>query len=176
MVVWRLDRLSRSLRDVLMIMERIKEAKAGFKSLREAIHTTTVSGTMMLQMVGAFAEFERAILRDRTKADWMLPGNGAASEGVVQSSGRINRMKSLRWFQRAPKLPLMPRASSTSIRLRCREYWPGLAPGRSGQWYKELPSASAPVGSRRSQHLQTKTEWHRTRVPRLLFRIRILAK
>ena len=68
LVVWRLDRLSRSLRDVLMIMERIQEAKAGFRSLTEAIDTTTAPGRMMMQMVGAFAEFERAILRERTKA------------------------------------------------------------------------------------------------------------
>jgi DNA invertase Pin-like site-specific DNA recombinase len=68
LIVARLDRLSRSLRDVLMIMERIKEAEAGFKSLTEAIDTTTAPGRMMMQMVGAFAEFERAILRERTKA------------------------------------------------------------------------------------------------------------
>src|ERR1700758_389414 len=68
LVVWRLDRLSRSLRDVLMIMERIKEAEAGFRSLTEAIDTTTAPGRMMMQMVGVFAEFERAILRERTKA------------------------------------------------------------------------------------------------------------
>jgi DNA invertase Pin-like site-specific DNA recombinase len=51
-----------------MIMERIKEAEAGFRSLTEAIDTTTAPGRMMMQMVGAFAEFERAILRERTKA------------------------------------------------------------------------------------------------------------
>src|SRR6202049_3465985 len=68
LIVSGLDRLSRSLRDLLMIMERIKEADAGFRSLSEAIDTTTAPGRMMMQMVGAFAEFERAILRERTKA------------------------------------------------------------------------------------------------------------
>jgi DNA invertase Pin-like site-specific DNA recombinase len=67
LIVSRLDRLSRSLRDLLTIMERIKEAEAGFRSLSEAIDTTTAPGRMMMQMVGAFAEFERAILRERTK-------------------------------------------------------------------------------------------------------------
>ncbi len=67
-MVWKLDRLSRSLRDVLTIMERLTEAKAGFRSLTEAIDTTTPAGLMMMQMVGAFAEFERAMLRERTKA------------------------------------------------------------------------------------------------------------
>ena len=68
LLVWKLDRLSRSLRDVLIIMERLAEAKAGFRSLTEAIDTTTAAGRMMMQMVGAFAEFERAMLRERTKA------------------------------------------------------------------------------------------------------------
>jgi DNA invertase Pin-like site-specific DNA recombinase len=67
-VVWKLDRLSRSLRDVLTLMERIQECKAGFRSLTEAIDTTTSAGRMMMQMVGAFAEFERAMLKERTLA------------------------------------------------------------------------------------------------------------
>src|ERR1043165_1478230 len=68
LVVWKLDRLSRSLRDVLTIMERLAVAGAGFKSLTESIDTTTAAGRMMMQMVGAFAEFERAMLRERTRA------------------------------------------------------------------------------------------------------------
>lgn len=68
LVVLKLDRLSRSLRDVLTIMEKFADEKAGFRSLTEAIDTTTPAGRMMLQMLGAFAEFERAMLRERTKA------------------------------------------------------------------------------------------------------------
>lgn len=68
LVVWKLDRLSRSLRDVLVLMERLADVKAGFRSLTEAIDTTTPAGRMMMQMVGAFAEFERAMLKERTKA------------------------------------------------------------------------------------------------------------
>ena len=56
LVVWTLDRLSRSLRDVLTIMERVQERHAGFRSLKEAVDTTTPAGRMMMQMVGAFAE------------------------------------------------------------------------------------------------------------------------
>jgi DNA invertase Pin-like site-specific DNA recombinase len=68
LVIWKLDRLSRSLRDVLTIMERIQEAKAGFRSLTEAIDTTTPAGRMMMQMIGSFAEFERAMQRNVTYA------------------------------------------------------------------------------------------------------------
>jgi DNA invertase Pin-like site-specific DNA recombinase len=67
-VVWKLDRLSRSLKDLLHIMEKIGEAGAGFRSLTEHIDTTTPAGRMMMQMVGAFAEFERAMIRERTSA------------------------------------------------------------------------------------------------------------
>lgn len=68
LVVWKLDRLSRSLKDVLHIMERIADAGAGFRSLTENIDTTTPSGRMMMQMIGSFAEFERAMIRERTSA------------------------------------------------------------------------------------------------------------
>ncbi len=67
-VVWKLDRLSRSLRDLLHIMEKIEAMDAGFKSLTESIDTTSPAGRMMMQMVGSFAEFERAMIRERTKA------------------------------------------------------------------------------------------------------------
>lgn len=67
-VVWKLDRLSRSLKDLLVIMERIDNADAGFKSITESIDTTTPAGRMMMQMVGSFAEFEREMIRERTKA------------------------------------------------------------------------------------------------------------
>ena len=79
LVVWKLDRLSRSLRDVLTIMDRLGEAGAGFRSLTEAIDTTTPAGRMMMQMVGAFAEFERAMLKERTKAGL----NAAREEGRI---------------------------------------------------------------------------------------------
>lgn len=66
--VWKLDRLSRRLKDLLHIMERIETAGAGFRSLTESIDTTLPAGRMMMQMVGSFAEFERAMIRERTSA------------------------------------------------------------------------------------------------------------
>lgn len=90
-VVWKLDRLSRSLKDMLHIMERIEAAGAGFRSLTEAIDTTTAAGRMMMQMVGSFTEFERAMIRERT------------SVGLAQArlEGRIGgRRRKLREKQR----------------------------------------------------------------------------
>ncbi|WP_429322825.1 recombinase family protein [Paraburkholderia sp. GAS448] len=67
LIVWKLDRLSRSLKDVLILMERIEQTGAGFRSLTEAIDTTSPAGRMMMQIVGSFAEFEREMLRERTR-------------------------------------------------------------------------------------------------------------
>ena len=67
-VVWKLDRLSRSLKDLLHILENLEAAGSGFHSLTESIDTTTPAGRMMMQMVGSFAEFERAMIRERTSA------------------------------------------------------------------------------------------------------------
>ncbi len=67
-VVWKLDRLSRSLKDLLWILERVEDVGAGFRSVTESIDTTTPAGRMLMQMLGAFAEFERAMIRERTLA------------------------------------------------------------------------------------------------------------
>jgi DNA invertase Pin-like site-specific DNA recombinase len=66
LVVWKLDRLSRSLRDLLFTLEEVATAGAGFRSLTEAVDTTTPAGRLMTQTLGAFAEFERAMIRERT--------------------------------------------------------------------------------------------------------------
>lgn len=67
-IVWKLDRLTRSLMDMLTLIEKFEAKEAGFKSLTEHIDTTTPSGRMMMQMLGSFAEFEREMIRERTKA------------------------------------------------------------------------------------------------------------
>jgi DNA invertase Pin-like site-specific DNA recombinase len=67
-VCWKIDRMSRSLRDLLDIMAKIEAAGAGFKSLTETVDTTSPAGRMMLHMLGAVAEFEKAMIRARTKA------------------------------------------------------------------------------------------------------------
>ena len=68
-------RRSRSVASVLLhIMERIAKASAGFRSITENIDTTTPAGRMMMQMVGAFAKFERAMIRERIPP--VLPPHG----------------------------------------------------------------------------------------------------
>ncbi|MDZ5645734.1 recombinase family protein [Nitrospirillum sp. BR 11828] len=67
-VVWKLDRLSRSLKDLLHLIDRITRADAGFRSLTEAIETTSPAGRMLMRMVTSFADFERAMIQERTSA------------------------------------------------------------------------------------------------------------
>src|SRR6516164_4203490 len=62
--VWKLDRLTRSLSDLLQILKHLEEVGAGFRSLTEAIDTTTAAGRLMMQMLGSFAEFERQMIRE----------------------------------------------------------------------------------------------------------------
>jgi DNA invertase Pin-like site-specific DNA recombinase len=67
-VVVKLDRLARSLRDLLNIIERIDKCGASFRSLTEGIDTTTSAGVMIMHVIGAMAEFERSLIRERTRA------------------------------------------------------------------------------------------------------------
>jgi DNA invertase Pin-like site-specific DNA recombinase len=67
LVVYKLDRLTRSLSDLLQILTCLEKRKARFQSLTENIDTTSAGGRMMMQMLGVFAEFERAMIKERTK-------------------------------------------------------------------------------------------------------------
>ncbi len=68
LMVWRLDRLGRSLRNLLELVEKLKERKVGFRSLQESMDTSTSGGNLIFQVFGALAEFERNIIRERTNA------------------------------------------------------------------------------------------------------------
>ncbi len=68
-VVWRLDRLGRSLKHLLKLLDELTSYGVGFTSLRDpGIDTTTASGRLLLQLLGAFAEFERNLIRERVVA------------------------------------------------------------------------------------------------------------
>jgi DNA invertase Pin-like site-specific DNA recombinase len=67
-VVWRLDRLGRSLRHLIDTVTDLQEKGIGFKSLQESIDTTTSGGKLVFHIFGALAEFEREIIRERTNA------------------------------------------------------------------------------------------------------------
>jgi Site-specific recombinases, DNA invertase Pin homologs len=73
--VWKLDRLGRSLKHLIELVQMFNDRGIGFKSLQENIDTTTASGKLFLHIFGALAEFERELIRERT-----LAGLKAAAE------------------------------------------------------------------------------------------------
>ena len=68
LVVWKMDRLARSLKQLIETIEDLDQKKIGFRSVTEAIDTTTPGGKLIFHIFGALAEFERSIIRERTKA------------------------------------------------------------------------------------------------------------
>ena len=67
-IVWKLDRLGRSLRDLVSLMSTLQDLGVGFKSLQDNIDTTTPIGKLNFHLFAALAEFERDIISERTKA------------------------------------------------------------------------------------------------------------
>lgn len=67
-VVWRLDRLGRSLNHLVELMTFFKENKIEFKSINESIDTSTPTGTLIFHIFAALAEFERSLIMERTRA------------------------------------------------------------------------------------------------------------
>jgi DNA invertase Pin-like site-specific DNA recombinase len=68
LVVWKLDRLARSLKQLIETVEGLAQRDIGLRSLTEAIDTATSGGRLIFHVFGALAEFERSIIRERTRA------------------------------------------------------------------------------------------------------------
>jgi DNA invertase Pin-like site-specific DNA recombinase len=83
LVVYKLDRLGRSLQDLLGILDRISSAGAAFRSLTEPIDTRTSAGKLMYSVLGAVAEFERSMIKERA-----IAGQVAAWERGVRWGGQ----------------------------------------------------------------------------------------
>ena len=81
LVVWRLDRLGRSLKHLIETINLLEEQGIGFQSLQESIDTTTSGGRLIFHIFGALAEFERNLIRERTQAG--LAGRHAPEEELA---------------------------------------------------------------------------------------------
>lgn len=68
LVVWRLDRLSRSLKDLIEMVSLLESKGIGLRSIQESIDTSSSSGKLIFHIFGALAEFERNLIRERTQA------------------------------------------------------------------------------------------------------------
>ncbi|MGO9772704.1 MAG: recombinase family protein [Roseiarcus sp.] len=97
LVTWKLDRLARSLPHLIETVNQLEECGAGLQSLTEAIDTTTPGGRLIFHVFGALAQFERDLIRERTRAGL----SAAASRGrrggrkPVVTADKLSRAKSL---------------------------------------------------------------------------------
>ena len=71
LVVVRFDRLARSVAHLLAVIEQLEAGGAHFRSLRDPVDTSTPQGMSSLQVLGAVAQLERALIAERTKAGWL---------------------------------------------------------------------------------------------------------
>ena len=107
LTVWKLDRLGRSVRDLISILDDLKERGVSFRSLTEAIDTHTPTGRAMWQMIGVMAEFERSLISERTRAGVMDAKRRGVKFGrkPTLTPEQIAHAKELRTRKKAPKTP-----------------------------------------------------------------------
>lgn len=105
LVVYKTDRLARSLSDLLRIIEQIRRYGASFKSLSEPFDTSSLAGNAMLQILGVFAEFERGMIRERSIA---------GQEAARRRGSRIGRPRALSEHQQAEVYRLLRRGKTKS--------------------------------------------------------------
>lgn len=99
LVVWRLDRLGRSMRHLVTLIEDLREKRIGFKSISDgAIDTTTASGDLIFNIFSALAQFERRLIQERTKAGLAAAracGRHGGRPGLTTEAAKVRLAKQL---------------------------------------------------------------------------------
>lgn len=97
LIVWKLDRLGRSLRDLIAMLDELKARGVRFQSLTEAIDTETPTGRAMWQMIGVLAELERSLIAERTRAGVKAAQARGVKFGRTQklSAHQVNQARKL---------------------------------------------------------------------------------
>lgn len=97
LVVWRLDRLARSLRHLLELVESLSTKGIHLRSLTESIDTSSASGRLVLSVFGALAEFERSLIIERTQAGLAAARARGAKIGrpAAVSTGQVEQARTL---------------------------------------------------------------------------------
>jgi len=131
LIVWKLDRLARSMKQLIETVESLRVRGIGFRSLTEALDTTTAQGRLVFHMFGALAEFERSLIRERTQAGL------AAARRLGRTGGRPPKLTEDD-IEAAKALPANPDIGVTQIAHRL-----GVSPATL---YRYIPAA-------RSAHL-----------------------
>lgn len=112
LVVWRLDRLGRSLPDLVQIIADLEQRGIGFESLTEKIETSSAAGKLVLHVFAALAEFERGLIRERTQAGL------AAARARGRAGGRKPKLDAKQIHQ----IKALLRDPNTSVAEVARDY------------------------------------------------------
>ncbi|NER40074.1 MAG: recombinase family protein [Oscillatoria sp. SIO1A7] len=137
LVVWRLDRLGRSLKHVIEIINRLALEGINFVSLKEGFDTTSAAGQFFFHVVASFAQYERALLQERTMAGL------AAARARGRKGGRPRKLSEVQVAQ-AKALAADPKISIDSI---CETYGISLR-----TYYRHIAPAQGYGGRGEEQH------------------------
>ena len=107
LVVWRLDRLGRSLKHLIETITNLNKRKIGFQSLTESIDTTTSNGRLIFNIFASLAEFERDLIRERTKAG-LAAARARGRVGGRPKAQTFNTPKKSPWHNRSTTIRTIP--------------------------------------------------------------------
>ncbi len=99
LIVYKLDRVARSLKHLLQIIDDLEAKGAAFRSLTESVDTSTPAGRMLLQMLGAFAEFELSMIRERTRVGLQAAMARGARPGRPRAMSPHDEAEAVRLFR-----------------------------------------------------------------------------
>jgi DNA invertase Pin-like site-specific DNA recombinase len=130
LIVWRLDRLGGSLRHLVDLIARLEQRYVAFRSIREAIDTSTAAGRLQLHLFAALAEFERELIRERTQA----------GREVARAAGRLG----------GRPVKLTPEKRLATLAMRERGDMTSRSPGRSASDARPCTSTSSSAAPKRT--------------------------
>lgn len=130
LIVWKLDRLGRSLPDLIKKMQELKDIGAGFRSLTEGIDTTTAMGTFVLHLMGAVAQFERDLTRERTSAGMRAAKERGQPMGAQRKLRGAKREEAKRLLLTSP---LSVKAIAKRLKVSTGTIYNEFPGGRSGK-------------------------------------------
>lgn len=140
LVVWRLDRLGRSLKDLVEIIQDLEGRSVGFKSLTESIDTSNAGGKLIFHVFGALAEFEHSLIRERTKAGL------AAARARGRKGGRRPKLSKAD-VKKAAAMLLDPTVTKTEVAEHFHTTRMTLNEALKREGYPLNPAAVAPAHS-----------------------------
>lgn len=142
LVVWRLDRLGRSLPDLVRIIGELEKKGVGFESLTEKIETSSAAGKLVFHVFAALAEFERNLIRERTRAG-LVAARARGRSGGRRPKLTPQQIKEIKRLMTDPTIPVSQIAERYNVS-RTTIY--KVAPRRESEVVEAQPVKKSPIG------------------------------